>query len=176
MRRRNQVKKIQVLSLAAVFLLTIASAGFAADLGKVGYVDLSRIFDEYGKTKEYDKVLEKKHSEYESVRNKKLEKLRESQQKLSLLKEEEKAKLQEDMDKDRADLLEFDRQQQTDLRKQRDEKIREILLEIEKIVRDYAEKEKYNLILNDRVLIYGRKEMDITEPILKILNETYNKK
>ena len=171
------MKSLKVL-LSMAFLLTVFLAlngkAQAADM-KIAYVDLSRIFDEYGKTKEYDAVLEKKHSEYEAARNKKLDKIKDEQNKLSLLKEEEKAKLQEDMDKDRADLLEFDRQQQTDLRKQRDEKIREILLEIEKIVRGYAEKEKLSLVLNDKVLIYGGKEMDITEKILKMLNETYKK-
>ncbi len=142
---------------------------------KVGYVDLSRIFDDYAKTKEYDAVLEKKHSEYEGVRNKRLDKIREAQGKLSVLKDTERTKLQEQMDKDRTELLEFDRQSQTELKKERDEKIREILLEIEKVVREFAEKEKFSLILNDRVLIYGGKEMDITEKILKLLNDSYKK-
>ena len=140
---------------------------------KVGYVDLSRIFDEYTKTKEFDAVLEKKHSEYEDVRNKKLDKIKEAQGKLALLKEDEKAKLQDSIEKDKADLLEFDRQQQTELKKQRDEKIREILLEIEKIVSGFAKKEGYTFILNDRVLIYGDQELNITEKVLKLLNDTY---
>ena len=171
------MKSLKVLFIAVMFAFLTAASVFAQSLDgkKVGYVDLSRIFDEYGKTKEYDTVLEKKHTEYEDARNKKLDKIREAQGKLALLKEEEKAKLQESIDKDKADLLEFDRQQQTDLKKQRDENIREILLEIEKIVHDFAEKEKYALILNDRVLIYGDKAMDLTEKVLKLLNDTPKK-
>ena len=171
------MKSLKVLSMSALFVLALTAGSYAQSLDgkKVAYVDLSRIFDQYGKTKEYDAILEKKHSEYEDARNKKLEKIKEAQGKLALLKDAEKAKLQESMDKDRADLLEFDRQQQTDLRKQRDDKIREILLEIEKITHDYAEKEGYALILNDRVLIYGGKDMDITEKILKLLNDSYKK-
>ncbi len=171
MERRN----LKVIIVLVAFMFSVVMGAQAQNLGdrKVAYVDLSRIFDEYGKTKEYDAVLEKKHGEYQDARNVKLEKIRDAQAKLALLKEDEKAKLQEQIDKDRNDLLEFDRQQQTDLRKQRDEKIREILLEIEKIVREYAEKEKYALIYNDRVLIYGAKDLDITEKILKLLNVTY---
>jgi len=171
------VKSLKVLSMVFVFAFFTTASVFAQSLDgkKVGYVDLSRIFDEYGKTKEYDAVLEKKHTEYEDARNKKLDKIREAQGKLALLKEDEKAKLQESIDKDKADLLEFDRQQQTDLKKQRDEKIREILLEIEKIVHDFAEKDKFALILNDRVLIYGDKTMDLTEKVLKLLNDSYKK-
>ena len=174
------MRNLKILSMVfmSAFLTSVTSVSvFAQSLDgkKVGYVDLSKVFDEYGKTKEYDAILEKKHAEYEDARNKKLDKIREAQGKLALLKEEEKAKLQESIDKDKADLLEFDRQQQTDLKKQRDDKIREILLEIEKIVHDFAEKEKYALILNDRVLIYGDKTMDLTEKVLKLLNDT-NKK
>ena len=171
------MKSLKVSLIVSVFTLFTGASVFAQSLDgkKVGYVDLSRVFDEYGKTKEYDAVLEKKHTEYEDARNKKLDGIREEQGKLALLKEGEKAKLQETIDKDKADLLEFDRQQQTDLKKQRDDKIREILLEIEKIVHDFAEKEKYTLILNDRVLIYGDKSMDLTEKVLKLLNDSYKK-
>ena len=70
----------------------------------------------------------------------------------------------------KADLLEFDRLKKTDLTKERNEKIREILLEIEKIVSDFAEKNGYSVILNDRVLIYGAPGYDVTEEILKVLN------
>ena len=79
-------------------------------------------------------------------------------------------------DKLKSDLLEYDRQQKADLTKERNEKIREILLEIEKIVSDYAAAQNYSMILNDRVLIFGEKTLDVTEPILKKLNESQPKK
>ena len=173
------MKNVKVFSMVAILILSLSMGAAQAqslDGKKVGYVDLSRVFDEYTKTKEYDAVLEKKHTEYEGVRNKKMDKIREAQGKLALLKEDEKAKLQDSIEKDKADLLEFDRQQQTELKKQRDEKIREILLEIEKVVHDFAEKEKFALILNDRVLIYGEKTMDLTEKVLKLLNDSYSPK
>jgi outer membrane protein len=161
-----------VLSLALILWFS----GVARAEDKIGYVDLSRIFDEYSKTKEYDVVLEQEHNKYQEERNQRLNKLRDAQAKLALLKEEEKAKLQSEIDKDKADLLEFDRLKQTELRKQRDEKIREILLEIEKVVSDFAQKEKYKLILNDRVLVYGFPEWDLTEKVIKLLNQSYQKK
>ena len=74
------------------------------------------------------------------------------------------------MEKLKTDLIEYDRQKKTELNKERNDKIREILLEIEKIVSGYAEKEGYTMILNDRVLIYGNQTLDQTEPILKLLN------
>ena len=143
---------------------------------KLGYMDLSKVFDNYAKTKEYDAMLEGKHSEYEKQRNEKIEKLKEAQNKLSILKEDEKAKVQAEIEQMRTDLMSFDQSAQTDLTKQRDEKIREILLEIEKTVSDYAKKENFDAILNDRVLIYGNQAMDVSEQILTTLNQNYNKK
>lgn len=147
----------------------------SADI-KIGYMDLSKVFDNYAKTKEYDAILEGKHSEYEKERNTKIEKLKEAQNKLSIMKEEEKAKLQEDIEKMREELLAFDQSARTDLTKQRDEKIREILLEIEKTVSDFAKAQNYNAILNDRVLIYGDPAQDVSEQVLTILNQNYNQK
>ena len=171
------MKKYQVLFVSVLFLLFCMTGAYAQDKAiKIGYLDLSRVFDEYQRTKEYDSLLEARHSEYQTQRNAKLEKLKESQSKIALLKEEEKAKLEQEIEKNKADLLEFDRQKQTDLRKERDDRIREILLEIEKVVKDYAQKEGYTLVLNDRVLVYGGEEMNITDKIVKLLNESYPKK
>lgn len=143
---------------------------------KVAFIDLSKLFDSYEKTKEYDTVLEKNHKAYETAREEKLTKIQEATGKLALMKAEEKENLQAEIDTMKKNLMEFDQAQRTDLAKQRDEKIREILLEIEKTVSDFAKKEKYDLILNDRVLIYGNETLDITDKVLTILNEAYKVK
>ena len=142
----------------------------AADM-KYGYVDLSRLFDEYHKTKEFDKELEGKSKLFEDERNGKIEKIREEQGKLALLAEDKRTQKEQEIETLKADLLEFDRQKKADLTKERNEIIREILLEIEKEVSDYAKENKYDLILNDRVLIYGKEDVNLTEDILKILND-----
>ena len=161
------MKSLKILFMTAL-IMGFAVSSHAAD--KIGYVDLSRLFDNYNKTKDYDAKLEAKHNEFETKRNEKIEKVKEDEGKLALLKEDQKAALQKEIEDLKADLMEYDRQEKTNLTKERNEKIREILLEIEKIVSDYAEKEGYSFILNDRVLIYGTKTMDLTDIILKILN------
>lgn len=167
--------KIIALSIVCAFCLTVAVEAQAADK-KIGFLDLSKVFDSYGKTKDFDAALEKEHKAYEEERNTKIEKLKEAQGKLALLKEEGKVKVQKEIEQMQTDLQDFDQGQRTDLTKKRDERLREILLEIEKIVSDFAKKEKYDVILNDRVLIYGSETLDVTDQILEILNESYNKK
>ncbi len=167
-------KKLGVM----VFFLTafLCTSVYAEKNIKLGYVDLSRLFDEYYKTKDYDKVLEAKHADLEKERNVKVDKIRDSQGKLNALAESKKKELEQDIEKMKTEIMEFDRQKTEDLTKERNEKIREILLEIEKVVSDFAEKESYSMILNDRVLIFGNKTLDITEDVLKILNGNNAKK
>ena len=165
------MKTFKMFMIAAAMMAVVISGTPAAEAGKIGYVDLSRLFDEYHKTKEYDKVLEAKHSELEKIGQEKVEKIKESESKLALLKEDQKKSLEEEIEGMKSEAQAFVSQEQSNLTKDRNEKIREILLEIEKVVSDYAEKEQYDIILNDRILIYGNTAQDVTEQILAILNQ-----
>ncbi|MCX5681606.1 MAG: OmpH family outer membrane protein, partial [Candidatus Omnitrophica bacterium] len=163
--------KCFVLSLVVVFMLCFSGKSFAQAAGlKIGYVGLSRVFDQYQKTTDYDKVLEQESTQYKKDRNDLLGKIQEAERKLILLKEEDRAKLADQIEKDKQSLMEFDQKKQTELRKERDDKVREVLLEIEAVVKDYAQKEKYDIILNDRVLIYGSDTLDLTQKVLDLLN------
>lgn len=169
--------RIGAFWLAIVFTFCFASVSFAQskDL-KIGYVNLTVIFDKYQKTIDYDKVLEQKSTEYKKQRNDLVAKIQESERKITLLKEEERMKVAQQIEKDKQALMDFDQKNQTELRKDRDDKIREILLEIESVVKAYAQREKYDIILNDRVLIYGAESFDLTQKVLDSLNAATPKK
>ncbi len=162
--------------LALTFCVGAQAQGAAAGAGvkKIGVMDLSKVFDNYQRTKEYDSVLEGKTKEYEKARNEKIDKIKELQNKMALLKDDEKGKATKDLEGMRNELASFDQAQQTDLKKQRDDKIREILLEIEKTTSDFAKKEKYDIIFNDRVLVYGTEGMDVSTQVLEILNANFS--
>ncbi len=168
------MKAAKILGLMVILGVALTTAAFAKDM-KIAYVDLSRLFDNYQKTKEYDAVLQKEGEGFQKERDGMINKIRDAQGKLALLKEDEKQKLQADIDKQKGDLIEYDKQKRGELAKKRDEKVREILLEIEKIVSDLAKKEGYDYILNDRVLIYGDQTQNITDKVLKSLNDGYKK-
>lgn len=154
--------------------VVLSTSVFAKEM-KMGYVDLSKLFDNYQKTKEFDAQLQGQGEAFTKDRDGMIAKIRDNQGKLALLKEEEKNKLNETIEKQKADLIEYDKQKRTELAKQRDDKVREILLEIEKIVSGLAKKEGYDYILNDRVLVYGDQTQNITEKVLKLLNDSYKK-
>ncbi len=168
------MRKRLVILIGAIFTLGILSqVALAAD--KFAYVDLSRLFSEYNKTKDYDKVLTEKERVYGNDRDKKVNDVKQLQDKINLLSEKEKEARKPELETKIKNLQEFDRQQQTDLRKEQNDKMKEILKDIEDAVKQYAEKEGYTMVFNDRVLVYQTKSLDITDKIITILNKGYKR-
>ena len=165
------MKKVIMVLWGVVFSLTLLVAqANAAD--KFGYIDLSRTFSEYSKTKTFDKVLSDKEKVYTDERDKKVAELKSLQDKMSLLNDKEReAKGAELQTKVKA-FQEYDNLKQTELKKEQDVRMKEILKDIEEAVKKYSEKEGYTLVFNDRVLVYQTKSMQITNQIIAILNST----
>jgi Skp family chaperone for outer membrane proteins len=161
--------------LCACVLSFVFLAGVVQAADKFAYVDLSRTFSEYGKTKDYDKVLGDKENAYTTERDKKIADLKQFQDKMNLLSDKEKEAKKDELDTKIKALQDYDRQKQADLRKEQDEKMKEILKDIEDAVKKYSEKEGYTMVFNDRVLVYQTKDLDITDKILEILNKGYKK-
>lgn len=164
---------IVLASIVCLALCTTTAASAAAD--KFAYVDLSKLFDEYKKTQEFDKVLEGKQTTFEKEREEKVEEVKNLQDKMNLLSDKEKEAKKGDLEDKIKQLQEFDRVKGTDLRKERDEKMREILKDIEKAIADYSKRNAYTMVFNDRVLVYQDKSLDITDEVLKVLQGYYKK-
>jgi Skp family chaperone for outer membrane proteins len=168
------MKKLAMFLGAIIFSLGIlVGQSYAAD--KFAYVDLSRAFSEYGKTKDYDKVLTDKETVYDAERTKKVDEVKQFQDKMNLLSDKEKEAKKAELETKIKSLQDFDRQKQTDLRKDQDEKMKEILKDIEGAVKQYSESQGYTLVFNDRVLVYQSKSLDITDKIIEIINKGYKK-
>lgn len=168
------MRKAAVVFLGIVFGLTVLfSAVEAAE--KFAYVNLSKIFSEYKKTQDFDKVLGDKEQVFTTERDKRVNEIKQTQDKINLLSDKEKEAKKADMEAKIKDLQEFDRQKQADLRKEQDEKMKELLKDIEEAVKQYSEKDGLTLVFNDRVLIYQAKNLDITGKITEILSKKYKK-
>jgi outer membrane protein len=159
-----------VLILCGAMIGLVLFMGNAQAEDKFAYVDLSRSFSEYTKTKGYDKTLSDKEKVYTDERDKKVADLKAFQDKLSLLNDKEREAKGAELQAKVKEFQDYDRQKQADLRKEQDEKMKEILKDIEEAVKKYSEKEGYTLVFNDRVLVYQTKSMDITNQIIAILN------
>ncbi len=159
----------------AIFLFGIAGNASAQEAEKIGYVNLSQVFDQYQKTIDYDKELEKKGDKKQQEREKMVSKITRLKDGLELLSEKGRMKKEKQIADKIGELQTFDRSTQTELKSERDKIVREILGEIDKIVREYGRNQGYFLIFNDRVLLYGDNQSNLTDKILKRLNEKYKK-
>ena len=169
MSRRKAATALTVFLFFVIFGMALNA--YAA--GKIGYVDLSATFDKYEKTKVYDtsltKVQESKQKELEQMATE----MKAIEDKMSLLSEKEKATKQTELDEKKKKLTQMSQQIALDLRKERDEKLKDILQDIEKVIQSYAQKNGYDFVLNDRVLLYGAASSDVTQDVIDLLNADY---
>jgi outer membrane protein len=168
------MKAVKVLGLAVIFGLMATGITFADGL-KIGYVELSKVFDGYQKTKDFDAVLQKEGEAFQKQRDTMVQKIQDAQTKLDLMAETQKATLRDDIEKQKNDVIAFDKEKRTELSKRRDDKVREILTEIQGVVGGIAKKEGYTYILNDRVIIFGDSQFNLTDEVLKAVNDSYKK-
>jgi len=155
--------------VCGLFLMFSGSKAFAAD--KLAYIDLSKTLGDYYKTKDYDKVLTDKQNSYNAERDKLINEVKQLQDKMNLLSDKEKDAKRSDFENKVKNLQEFDRQKQADLRKEQDEKMQELLKDINEAIKQLADKEGYTMVFNDRVLVYQDKTLDITDKVIEVINK-----
>ena len=168
------MKALKVFGLAVMFGCMAAVCSLAGDL-KIAYVDLSKVFDGYQKTKAFDAVLQSEGEVFQKERDAMIQKIQDAQGKLNLMNDAQKTAMQADIEKQKNDVVAYDKEKRTELAKKRDDKVREILTEIQKIVSDLAKREGYTYVLNNRVMIYGAPQFDVTDEVLKTLNDSYRR-
>ncbi|MFA5310808.1 MAG: OmpH family outer membrane protein [Candidatus Omnitrophota bacterium] len=162
-------KLVLVLAAALLGMFIVTNSVYAQD--KLAYIDLSRSFSEYNKTKDYDKKLTDQENSYVSERDKKVGEFNALKDKFALLSDKEKEAKKGELESKAKVLKDFVTQKEEDLRKQQEEKMKEILKDIQDAVKSYSEKSGITFVFNDRVLVYQTKSMDITDDIIAILNK-----
>jgi len=142
---------------------------------KIGYVDILKLFNQYKKTQDYDKMLESERNKKEKLLEEKKEKIKKMQEKLSLLNEKEQEKQRRKITQAAEEYRKMEREFYLDLKKERDEKMKEIIEDIKRVINDYGKKNGYQIILNKGAVLYGEKGLDLTDIILKIMNQNYKR-
>ncbi len=168
------MKKV-LAGLIVLFVLGLTAYSFAQEL-KIGYIDVSRTFDEYTRTKEADAALEKKGLDKEAQRTKMVNEIKKLKEELDLAAEKVKPEKQKLLEDKLKALQEYDRAAREDLGKERDNIVKEILKEIDGVIQEFGKKEGYIFIFNERVLLYKDKTKELTENIISMLNSRYQKK
>jgi len=167
------MKKIFAVLLVGLFAFGLIATEVSAKELKVGYVDMQKIFNEYKKTKEAESDLESKGKVKTEERGKMVEGIRRLKDEIELLSDNNKEKKQSEIDGKIQQLQEFDRKARGELLQEREDVLREITNDINRVIQAYGKKHDYDMILNrdKRVLLYDKGDADITESVLRELNK-----
>ena len=168
------MKSLRVLGLTAIFGLMATGISLAGEL-KIAYIQLSKVFDSYKKTVDFDATLKNEGESFQKQRDTMVQKIQDAQNRLDLMKDSEKSALEADIDKQKNAVIAFDNEKRRELAKRRDDKVREILGEVQSAAGNVAKKQGYTYVMNDRAMIWSDAQFDITDQVLKALNDSYRR-
>ncbi len=161
------MKKL-ILSLLVIGCFFISQLAYSAEDFAIGYISLGRIFEGYKKVLESNGKLDQEKNKVKVMIDD-MQKLKEGFDTLNdTAKEERKNQMlakQEEV-----------RKRTADLRKEEDLVLREILKDVETAAGEIRNKKKLTYIIDDRLIIDGPKDMDLTNEIISMLNERYKGK
>ena len=176
MRRTSWLTSSQITTLAAALSATVLSvAGSAvasADELKIGFVSIERITRESAAAK----VAETRLAQEFVKRDKDLQelgtKLKATADKLDkdgpVLSDADRARQQRELQEMDREFQRRRRELQEDLNQRKNEELQSLLERAQRVVRQMAEQEKYDVILQDAVYVGPR--VDVTDKVLKILD------
>ncbi|MBU4319958.1 MAG: OmpH family outer membrane protein [Thermodesulfovibrionales bacterium] len=171
------MRKILLLTLCSV-LISVATAT-AAETLKIGFVDLPRIFleSEAGKKARADiEAIEKSKKAVIEEKVNALKKIEEEVTKQSsVLSAEAKKAKEEEFEKLQRDIQKLVAEAQAELQKKGDELTNAILKDVSDIVDAVGHEEGYAVIFRSEVVLSAKKELDLTDLIMKRLNESRGK-
>lgn len=162
------MKKI-LFVLVFIFLLA------EAESGKIGYVDIKKIFENYKKAKTveegFKKEIESEQKKIDEMQEEFKKMQEEYEKKKNIMKPEEQQKKEEELKTKLQEIQKkwIETKQKLDERGKSLEN--QIFEEIKKAIGEFAKKNGYTIVLDSRLILYGDNASDLTDEIIKILNK-----
>jgi outer membrane protein len=152
--------------------LAVASVGAFAQDSKIGYINTQRVTAESGPAKAAQIKLEQEFSKRQKELADQQASLKTFTEKFErdapTLSETQKATRQKEFAELGRDFQRKQREFQEDLNGRRNEELQQVLDKATKAVKQVAEAEKYDLVIQE--VVYTNSKHDITDKVLKILN------
>lgn len=160
-------------TLAALLLACVVTAAGAADL-KIGFVDVERIHRESAPAERASKQLEKEFAPraQELQRRESQIKMLQSQTEKDAvtMSETERRTREQELSRLGVEYQRMQREYREDLNMRRNQEIAALLERANRVIKQIADAEKFDLILQDAV--YRNPRLDITDKVLKALAES----
>lgn len=161
------MKTVVVVILCGIFLLAVQHFCWAADL-TVSHISLAKIFEKYQKVNDSNNKLNVKKNQIRDL----IEEIKGLDKNTDQLSDQGKQERQKELQAKQEKL----RNLTIEVRKEEDEVLKQILQDIEKSANELRKNKKLTYIIDDRLVISGPQELDVTEDLIKILNERYKGK
>ena len=160
-----------VIALSLLLMLSAVAPLLAAQGLKIGFVNTERIFREAGPAKRAQQKLEKEFASRDTELQKTSKQLRDVQAQIEkespTLSETERRNKERDLANLNRDYQRSQREFREDLNLRRNEELAVVQERANKVIKDIAEAEKFDLIVQDAV--FASPKIDITDKVLKAL-------
>ena len=160
----------QVIRLVVVTIALVAVQAFSAEL-KIGFVNTERIFREAGPAQKAQKKLEKEFAARDAELQKMGKQVRDLQAQVEkegvTMSEADKRNKERDLANLNRDFQRQTREFREDLNMRKNEELATVQERANKVIKDIAESDKFDLIVQDAV--FASTKIDITDKVLKAL-------
>lgn len=159
-------------TLLIILALTTSASAFA----QIAVVDSQAIFEQSKLTKEVNEKMKKLIAEAKTKMEKKESKLRKKQEELfakrGVLSSDVYSNKEAELKREVLAFKEELRGTENELSIKNKQELQLVMTKISKIVDDLAKKEGYELVVSKSILMYSKKQIEITDKVLKILDSS----
>jgi len=159
-------------TLAALMLAALVTAAGAADI-KIGFVDVERIRRESAPAERASKQLEKEFAPRAQELQRREAQIKTLQGQLEkdamTMSESERRTKEQELSRVSVDFQRMQREYREDLNMRRNQELGTLFERADRVIKQIAEAEKYDLILQEAV--YRSPRIDITDRVLKALSD-----
>jgi outer membrane protein len=131
------------------------------------------VFDSYQRTKDLETGLERKGRERHTQLEGQFKELKQLRQNLELVAEGAREAKVREIEEKSDTFSRLKTRSERELVTERNQLAREILEEIDQAVSEYAKANGFSVILDQRAVLYGQDGDDVTEAVVRLLNERY---
>ena len=163
-------------------LLLLGSAGLwrvpgvqAAEL-KIGFVNPAAVLDNYQRTKDAEAALQQKSKQKQAELEGRVNELKKLRQNAELLNDQAREAKTREIEEKADAFKRIKTQAERELLRERNQMLKDIVGEINEAVAEYAKSNGLSLVVDERFLLYGEDGLDVTDAVLKLLNDRYTTK
>ncbi|MBI1921505.1 MAG: OmpH family outer membrane protein [Geobacter sp.] len=171
------------IAMVAGFLaMSLSTAAFAAEAGKIGFVEMQKVvgLSDAGKeAKEQLNVKAKKYQDELNAKQEELKKLRDDLEKQGvILSESARSTKEKEYQQKLKEFQRYLKDVQDEVQAKEEELLKKLQEEIVKVVQEYGRKNGFSMIFArvDEVMIFTDEKADLTDEVLKAYNTSKKKK